>query len=495
MRVLIDTNLIIGREDHVILDVDLRTLYRLLNEHAVQLLVHPVTAVELERDRDPERREVILAKLPTYAVLGQPPEPDEGFRRRSAEGTRPNDSMDTLLLFALHSNAVDFLITNDRGLLDRAARIQCQDRAFSAATAVEYFSQLFGREIPSAPTYLHHTPVNNLDLADSFFDSFRRDYPGFDGWLRKIARQGRMCVWVPDRWGHLGALMIYKEEEEAFGPLPKSRRLKICSFKVSEGMARQRLSELLLDFAFGFCARNRLTECYLTVYPHHSGLIEVLELFGFRDAGPTGNSERLFVKGMVPQPGEALQSPGEFFRRYFPGYIDDSNVRKFLVPVQPRWHELLFPEYVTHPEQPTLERWGGGDPLFRLNPAGNAIRKAYLCNAGIRKIRTGDILLFYRSQDVHLVTHVGVAESAVACRSVPEIVDLVGNRTVLPLVELERLCKGEVLAILFWRARRVGRDGGPGLPLGEAVPFPPQTIIELQHQKYLDLCRIQAPRS
>src|SRR5208283_53095 len=102
MRVLVDTNLIIGREDHVVLDEDLSNLYRLLNEHSVQLLVHPVTSEELERDRDPERRKVILAKLPTYAVLDQPPSPELEFRRRSGEGPRPNDARDTLLLFALH---------------------------------------------------------------------------------------------------------------------------------------------------------------------------------------------------------------------------------------------------------------------------------------------------------------------------------------------------------------------------------------------------------
>jgi hypothetical protein len=489
MRILIDTNLVIGREDNAVAKEQTLALFRTLNENRVQVVVHPITSSEIRADRDAARREVVLSKLATYAVLEGPPEPDDNFRERSGEGRSPNDARDTHLLLALQVNAVDFLISEDKGILDRAARLRLQDRALSVSSGVEYFTQLFGRVFPSAPHYLRRSPLHQLNLADPFFDSFRADYPGFDAWFRGVSAQGRVCIWVPDVEGRIGALMIYKEEAEAVGPLPARQRLKICSMKVAETMARQRLSELILSFAFKFCERNRIAECYLTIYPSHAALIDILALFGFREVGITQNGERILVKRLIPDRSAKLRQPGESFREFFPGYLDTPDVGKFVVPVQPGWHERLFPDYRPDPQQRTLEDWGGGDLLYRLSPAGNAIRKAYLSNAAIRKIRTGDLLLFYRSHDVRRITHLGIVERAEVCTDLQQIVDLVGNRTVLPIGELEELCKAEVLALLFWDTGRFPSPEAAGTPLGGTVPNPPQSIMELEHEKYLKVCR------
>lgn len=489
MRVLIDTNLVINREDNVAVQEQTFTLFRILNENRVQIVVHPITASEIRGDRDADRRALVLSKLATYAVLESPPEPDSQFRERSGEGNRPNDARDTHLLLALLVSAVDFLISEDKGLLDRAARLRLQDRALSVASGLEYFSQFFGRVFPAAPHYLRRSPLHRLDLQDPFFDSFREDYHGFDTWFREVSAQGRMCIWVPDSTERVGAVLIYKEESEAVGPLPPLQRLKICSMKVADTMARQRLSELMLSFAFKFCERNRIAECYLTIFPHHTALIDILALFGFRDIGSKPNGEKILVKRMIPDRSTELRRPGEFFREFFPGYLDGPDVRKFIVPVQPAWHTRLFPDYSPNPEQRTLEEYGGGDLLYRLSPAGNAIRKAYLSNAPIRRIRTGDLLLFYRSHDVRRITHLGVVERADVCTGVPQIVDLVGNRTVLPVRELEELCRGEVLTLLFWDTGRIPGAQPAGVLLGDTIPSAPQSIVELEQREYVELCR------
>ena len=53
----------------------------------------------------------------------------------------------------------------------------------------------------------------------------------------------------------------------------------------------------------------------------------------------------------------------------------------------------------------TLAEHGGG---FLVE--GNAIKKAYLCNAKTKQMAEGDIVLFYRSVDVSAITSLGVVE-------------------------------------------------------------------------------------
>jgi len=69
---------------------------------------------------------------------------------------------------------------------------------------------------------------------------------------------------------------------------------------------------------------------------------------------------------------------------------------KFLVPIRPDYHERMF---LGFKQQLTLP-----EMLGELEIPGNAIDKAYLSNFIIRKIQQGDLILFYRSQDIQKIT-------------------------------------------------------------------------------------------
>lgn len=115
----------------------------------------------------------------------------------------------------------------------------------------------------------------------------------------------------------------------------------------------------------------------------------------------------------------------------------------FVVPIQPRFHRLLFPE--AELQLPLLP-----EP----QPFGNAIRKAYLSNSGIRRLQPGDCLLFYRSQEAQGVFCVGVVEATLVSSDAAEVAAFVGQRTVYSFAQIKEKCAdGEVLAILFRQDR------------------------------------------
>ena len=479
MRVLLDTNILIGREDPKLPPEGLPDLLRLLSQNGVVLLVHPASVIELERDSNVERRELILAKTRSYAQLEQSRTPPPQFVMALGGSGRPNDLVDAIILYSVKSDAVSFLLTEDRELLHRAARVGVQDRTLTIPGGLEYFSGLFARAIPSAPLTLKLSSVHALDLDDPFFDSIKQDYPGFEAWFRRIAREGRQCIWLAAQDNGVGALLIYKDETEPLIDRPAKRRLKICTLKVGATLSRQRVSELLLSWAFQYGNQNSFSETYLTIFPRFELQISILETLGFSDVGGKAE-ERVLLKKLTYENGKP-PAADQFFKTYFPSFRQDAEVRKFLIPVQPTWHTRLFPEYYPHRIQTVFEDFSGAAP------AGNAIRKAYLCHSRITRIRPGDIVLFYRSQDVRLVTHLGLVEQAVVCQALEQVIQTAGNRTVLPIRELETLCQKPVLVVLFWSAGAACRSRPRGSAVTGVVPVP-QSIVELDEQEYRRLC-------
>lgn len=483
MRVLLDTNLLIGREDPKVLPPGLARLLQVLQENRVGVFVHPTSLSELEGDQDPERRRIIRSKADAYPLLERPPSPGVEFLEAFGV-TSSHDRADARLAYAVARNAVSFLVTEDHDLVHRASRVGLQERVLSVEAGLRYFETYFGRAPPPLPSHLKDVPVHSLDINDPIFDTLKEDYPGFVAWFDKACREGRRCVRVHLPEGGLAGVLLYKEEtDEPLLHLPPARRLKIATFKVSDRLSRQGVGELLLSFALNYSQRNRFEECYVTVFPKHSEVIDFLTPFGFRDIGAKENTERILQKRFAPGGGGKTPAPLDYFRLYYPSFLDDGRVHKFLVPVQPQYHRQLFPEYEPRPgHQQTLD---GTVPLTFA--AGNAIRKAYLSNSRTSKLHPGDVLLFYRSQDERRVTHLGLVEETRVCRSPTEVIDFVGNRTVMPMRNLTEMCGAPVLAILFWSLGPLprGRPGG----ITEVGLAPPMSIREIREEDYSSLCK------
>ncbi len=482
ISVLLDTNLLIGREDPKTLGKDFAALLHVLNSNSVHILVHPLSIRELKGDANVERREMVLSKIRSYEILEQPPVATAQFLRSVGTIANDHDQVDIQLLYSIATNAASFLLTEDQDLIQRAVRADLADRVFSVSQARDYFAAVFGRSLPTVPAYVGFGPVHNLDLSDPFFDSLKADYPEFPAWFQKISRERRKCLVISDSARRLVALMILKEEVSTIeGKLPSRARLKVSTLKVDPHWSGIRLGELLLAFGLTYCARNGIQECFLTAFPSHQDIIGLATVFGFKDVGINGRGEHILLKSL--QLGERLisTSPFETDRSAFPRFLDGPSIRKFLVPVQPPYHTLLFPDYRYDKSQTTLDGFLG--PSL---PAGNAIRKAYLSRSAITTIRPGDILLFYRSEDAHAVTHVGVVELTKRSSNPVTLLEFVGNRTVLPISKVREMCQDGALAILFWSVGQVD-EAQPGVLLSDLGVSHPQTISQLGESKYQEL--------
>jgi len=480
MRILIDTNIFIYRENYHVIPSNLQSLLKTLNDLIVQILVHPLSVHEIEKDRNHERRKISLSKIKTYPLLDNPPsfKNNQQFLTFVGQTNNAHERVDNNLLYCVYKNAVDFLLTEDRAIHRKSERVGISDRVFDIDEALEYFKRQLSVEKVPKPPALKYVPVHNLDLNDPIFTSLKVEYPEFIDWWGKISREGRKA-WVYFKGDRLGAILIYKIEDEAIAsnpPLPKKRRLKISTFKVT--YTGYKIGELFIKISITFAITNNIDELYLTHFTKpEDSLVVLVENFGFYKVAEK-NGEDIFIKKIVPD--EKTKDPIEIYRKFYPSFYDGKRIKKFIIPIRPEYHNKLFTDY--QPRQPTLFEFGG-----ELIIEGNTIKKAYLSHSRIRKMSEGDILLFYRSVDERRITSLGVIEKVYHnIKSPDEIIRYVGKRSVYNKKETEEIAKNPTKVILFKQHFHFRNPLALDyLRTNDILTGAPQSIVRISHEKYL----------
>lgn len=479
MKFLIDTNILISLEPAGAAAIEPRALEaaeiaRLIQESANQVVVHPTVLIDLDRDDDADRRrhrEHVLAK---YPKLADPPQLTAEYVTILGRATpKSNDWVDNHLLVAVARDAVDCLVTQDQGIHRKAARLGITDRVLTVQDALAMLRALFQTQ-PSPPPAVVVTKSHNLDEKDPIFDSFRCDYPGFDDWLRKCKLAGRDTWVIKGSNGGLAAVCIVKTEAEAAYGM-SGKILKICTFKVSEAYLGVRFGELLLKAVFLYAFENEFEWIYLTAFEKQAVLLAMLQAFGFDAHGtPTKLGELVLTKPGRPPDGRVSASPLEFAVRYGPCHLQWEGVTVWVVPIQPRWDRVLFPD-----RQEQTAMFQGQLPF------GNALRKAYLCRSPVRTIREGDVLAFYRSETSQSVRTLGIVEGFVTSKDAAVIGRYVGRRTVYSMDEIAGMCAASrpVLALRFRQSLRPFDEVGLyELKTGGALKAAPQSIVRLSKE-------------
>jgi len=479
MKLLIDTNIFIPLEPLGEPSFEPSTrvaaqISELASRGGASLFVHPASRDDLKRDGDTSRREIRRQQIRKYASIENPPELSSRLRRTLGESERgSNDWVDHMLLMAVEANAVDYLISEDLGIARGARSLRLDSRVLSLADAASLLANLFDR-IPRPPPRVETLKAYSLDETDPIFQTFREDYgeTEFNKWLHKCQLEHR-DAWIirsQEKKGLAGLAIVKSQEEPEFGL--DGRLLKLCSFKVADGYQGFRFGELLLKAVFDFAVKNVYSQIYVTVLPRHGQLIRLLETFGFeRMDQVTELEEWVFEKPMQAEEGkEASMVPLDFNIRYGPFVARTTNVPVYLVPIQPQWHRLLFPEVE---EQQELEQG--------QLACGNAIQKAYLSRSRTSALEQGSILFFYRSGEDGRVTAVGVVEDTLRTSDPEDIVRFAGTRTVYRLDQIEEMCEGaEVLTILFRFSRRLSPSIRlPELYAAGLLTGAPQSITRL----------------
>jgi predicted nucleic acid-binding protein len=434
MRVLLDTNIIIHREATRITNQDIGVLFNWLDKLHHTKCVHPITVDELNRNINPETVKTIQAKLKNYHLLQTTAPTSECIEEISQlADTTQNDINDTKLLNEVFNNRVDLLISEDKKIHAKATMLGISDRVFRIDTFLE-------KVIAENPDFVNYNILSvkrdyfgNIDLKDEFFDSFRNDYKGFDKWYNGKAGNNEKA-YVCYEGKSIKAFLFLKVEDENEGypdiipTLGKKKRLKIGTFKViSNGL---RIGERFLKIVFDNARQYKVEEIYVTIFdkrPELLSLISMLEKFGFKYHGikaSLSGDEKVYVRDFAKVSDD--QNP----RLTFPWLSKTSDV--YIIPIKPQYHTELFPDSILRTES--------ADNFIENQPYRNAISKSYISHSFNRDLKTGDIIVFYRSGGIFkgVATTIGIVEHVVNnIRNLNELVRNCRKRTVLSEAELK----------------------------------------------------------
>src|SRR5258708_5866345 len=213
-------------------------------------------------------------------------------------------------------------------------------------------------------TNLGYERFSDIDIRDPFFDSLKTDYLEFQEWFS--CKSDERAYTARQTNGHLEGFLYLKGEVGALDDvqpvLPANRRLKIGTFKIVPHGTR--LGERFVKKTFDHAVHEKAEEIYVTIFPRHDSLIQLL-LRKVRSI--TGSVVKDYP--LIPV------KPG----------------RHFLLALYPEWHSRLLPDSILKTEEASI--------IADVSHT-NSIHKIYLAKMkGIGDLQTGDTLVIYRTTD------------------------------------------------------------------------------------------------
>lgn len=304
-KVLLDTNIIIYRETDRILNPNTPDLFNWLDKLHYDKYIHPISEREIAQYGNVEKRKVILSKIGSYNKLTALAPLAEQVSNLLKSDKDTNSQNDTRILNELYCGRVDILITEDRGVYNKARCLGIADKVFS----IESFSEKMLSEHPNLIDYtvlaVRKKKIGEIDIRDEFFDSLRGSYEGFDAWLNKKSQEDAYVCYLGN---DLKAFLYLKQENEDENysdiepVLPPKKRLKIGTFKVT--MNGLKLGERFLKIVFDNAINMNVDEIYVTIFDSDindlpkQALVKQLQDFGFYRWGSKKNGEGVYVRDM-----------------------------------------------------------------------------------------------------------------------------------------------------------------------------------------------------
>lgn len=439
-KILLDTNMLIYLLDNQVLDDKIAKITKALyDSDNYSIVIHPKTLIETDKIKDEKKKSIFKSKLNVYNIIDNPPKITKEFNNLAGVKNE-NDKIDNEMLYAVYRNCVTFLITNDKELVKKGKNLNLNDRVLSIDDALEKFKE-DEKVVIQTPVFIKQEYLYNLNLEDEFFTSLRMDYKGFDGWFEKKQRNNAQAYVTQDQQNKVTSFLMLKEEnkDEDYSsfdtPFKPARRLKVATFKVAD--TGKKIGECFIKIMIKEAIEKNIDEIYVTTFERQKSLIYLLEQYGFKLAtyknttksDDTVEREAIFVKNIKDKSG-------------YP-FVQLNNQNIFIIPVQPKYHKLLF-------EEAERELQISIDATQGMNTSANAIKKAFISNAKIKKIKPNDILLFYASHDKKAITTLGIVETTWNnFETREEIFNIVRKRTAYNEIELMSESSLESLVIMF----------------------------------------------
>ena len=445
MRALLDTNIVIHRENFRATNLSIGQLFHWLDVLHYQKLIHPYTVKELRKYSNEQMQSLYDAKLDAYTQMKSvAPQTSEFISLLNDTPKTNNDRIDNQLLFELYCGRADILITEDRKMRLKAARLGLSDRVFT-------INSFISKAISENPSLIDYNVLSvrkecfgSIDVSNLFFDTFREAYPGFENWFsRKCDEEAYICR--NDKGGILGFLYLKTEDESenysditpVFKPM---RRLKVGTFKVEASGFR--LGERFIKIIFDNAIERRLNEIYVTLFkdrPELEALYDLLGRWGFYDYGvkkTNGKEEIVLVKRLGVY--DDSRTPKENFPNL--KYCR----QKFFLPIEAKYHTPLLPDSQLNTENEV--------DFLGEQPHKYALQKVYISFSYKRNMHPGDFLVLYRKGDTpgrkgyeSVVSTIGVIDEVkYNFKNKDEFLKYCENRTVFSPEELD----------YFWKTKK-----------------------------------------
>ena len=424
-REILDTNIIIHRETKQVINEDIGLLFNWLDRTKVKKSIHPVTVSEIENHKDKDLVKSFKIKMESYDILKTASELNETVKSNFEPTDKDeNDKNDTILINELFCERCDIIITEDRGLHNKAKILNINDKVFTIDGFIAYCNAEYPELLDYKVLSVQKEYFAKINIDDSFFDSFKIDYPGFDIWFKKKSDEIAYCC-KKDRQILAFLYLKIEDNDENYADITpiflQKKRLKIGTFKVV--LNGFRLGERFLKIIFDNALKSRVGEIYVTIFDkslEHERLIALLTDYGFYSHG-TKNSksgeEKVYVRDFTPT--FSFENPS----RSFP-YLS-LNSRFFLNPIWPDYHTDLLPDSILNTEKK--------EEFLDDKPFRNAIKKVYISRSYYKDLKKSDIIIFYRTGGYYkgVVTTIGIVDAVHNnIQSEERFVELCGQRTV-----------------------------------------------------------------
>lgn len=487
VSILIDTNIVIYREDDDILDEKIQRLFKILEKPEFYFFIHENSFIDINNDKNESRRKVVLSKMNSYPILETKYnfKDDQKFNNIVGSSDTSNDYVDNSLLYSLLKGESTFLITNDNEIHKKAKKLDTlhenlSERVLNISEALDYFKESF----PRSPYNITIGTMDHLDIGDPIFDKLKKDYEGFEDWFKLKQSAKRGCLYYCNQDNSLGALLIYKPHENEKielidKVLPYKNRLKIATMIVTfEGY---KIGEFFLKWIINYSLSNNISELYLThfIEGKDDSLVYLIEEYGFVFEGYNSLGEAIYTKSLnVKECEKKIQkeinqdTPIELAKKYYPYFYDGPEVNKIIVPITDKYHEKLF---LSKSQQSTL--------FNDITVARNTIKKAYLSKTSTN-INIGDILLFYQTHNNQGISEIGVVESSHRNLTLDDIIKTVGKRSVFSQEELKNF-EDRNSVLLFIHSMEFNKIESKELVNLGLIKRAPMTAHTVSHEKYL----------
>lgn len=452
-RILLDTNIIIERENPKVPNQSVARLFNILEKERTLKYIHPSCFYELSKYHDKLQVDILHAKLAAYNVIEIPSETIMDFDELLVDMTlNKNDIIDNQLIYQVYDSRVEVLITEDKKILKKANILKIRSKILT----IDEYLQIYVLNNPNLIDYpvlsVRKVKFGQVNLSDDFFRYFRSMYPGFDNWFH--TKFDEYAYVVNGENGLEGFLYIKTEErDEPYGhfskPFAPKKRLKIGTFKVvSTGY---RLGERFIKIIMDNALKRGVEEIYVTIFKNEEAvkpLVGLLESWGFLEyCINCDTNESVMIKNLK------IYNIQESPKHNFP--IISPKAKYFFLPIEQEYHLQLFPDSVLYRE----------NVVDVKKPYQYALQKTYVSFAFTASLASsGDIMLIYRKGDfgragyTGVVSTIAIVEKVIKVGSCEQLLSECENRSVFSKDELIGFFNNQrtiyVVKLLQWNTIR-----------------------------------------